>query len=73
MNALLDFFSYPTLIPAAILLGLAPFLPQPHLLEKLGMLRNGALTKPIDIFDLFFHSAPLLILAAKAGRDYLIR
>ena len=73
MNAVLDYFSYPALITGAVLLGLAPFFPQPHLLEKLGMLKSGTLTKPIDIFDLFFHSVPLLILAAKAGRDYLIR
>jgi hypothetical protein len=38
--------------------------PEPHLVEKLRMLSQGVLTKPIDIFDLFLHaSAPLLLLA----------
>jgi hypothetical protein len=71
--AFLDYFNYSTLVPAAILLGLAPFFPQPHLWEKLVMLKNGTLAKPIDIFDLIMHATPLLILAAKAGRDHLSR
>lgn len=49
---------------AALLLGLAPFHPEPHLIEKLRMLANGTLTKPIDIFDLLLHgSMPALLLA----------
>jgi hypothetical protein len=50
------------MILAAIFMGLAPFVPQPHLWEKLTMLVNGSLTKPIDIFDLLWHSAlPILV------------
>jgi hypothetical protein len=58
------------LLPVAIILGLAPFRPEPHLVEKLRMLANGKLTAPIDIFDLFLHGAPLLLVAGKllAGR-----
>jgi len=60
------------LIIAAVLLGLAPFVPEPHLWEKLKMLAAGELNKPIDIFDLFLHSAPALLLLIKwvraAGR-----
>ncbi len=41
---------------AAIFMALAPFNPEPHLLEKSRMLINGELTKSIDIFDLFWHS-----------------
>ena len=50
-------------------LGLAPFSP-PHVVEKLSMLINGTLVKPIDWFDLFFHGVPwiLLILKVIAGR-----
>ncbi len=48
---------------------LAPFKPIPHVVEKLIMLKNGALNKPIDIFDLFFHLAPLILLIAKAIKD----
>ena len=58
------------LLPVAVILGLAPFRPEPHLVEKLRMLVNGQLTAPIDIFDLFLHGAPLLLVAGKllAGR-----
>jgi len=44
-------------------LGLAPFTPQPHLLEKLDMLFSGTLQRPVDIFDLCLHGAlPALLL-----------
>jgi hypothetical protein len=43
----------------------------PHVLEKLIMLKNGTLTKPIDIFDLFFHLAPTLILLLKIFRSHM--
>jgi len=42
----------------------------PHFVEKLIMLKNGTLNKPIDIFDLFYHSAPLILLIIKFIRDY---
>jgi hypothetical protein len=45
-------------------LGLAPFTP-PHIVEKLGMLFQGKLVKPIDWFDLFLHGAPWLFLIVK--------
>ena len=53
------------LIPVALLLGLAPFLPEPHLLEKLRMLGDGQLNRPIDIFDLCMHGAPFLLILGK--------
>ncbi len=47
----------------ALLLGLAPFTPQPHLFEKLHMLFSGTLQRPVDIFDLCLHAAlPVLLL-----------
>jgi len=61
--------SYGFLIIFAILMGLAPFFPEPHLVEKLRMLSKGELTRLIDIFDLLFHSAPLLLLIAKIIYD----
>ncbi len=66
----LDKIPFPTLIIIAILLGLAPFSPQPHLVEKLQMLFDGTLSKPIDIFDLFLHGAPLVLLAIKTVRYF---
>ena len=58
------------LIPA-VLLGMAPWpaAPEPHLVEKLKMLGAGTLTSPVDIFDLFFHSAPILLVIVKLTRD----
>ena len=45
-------------------LGLAPFSP-PHVVEKLVMLVNGNLVRPIDWFDLVLHGAPWLLLLLK--------
>ncbi|CAA6823801.1 MAG: RND transporter [uncultured Thiotrichaceae bacterium] len=56
------------LLPLAmisIMLGLAPFVPEPHLWEKLKMLGNGTLSAPIDIFDLLMHALPVTILILK--------
>ena len=52
----------------ALFLGLAPFQPEPHLVEKLRMLAAGVLTRPLDVFDLLWHAAPLALLAAKLAR-----
>lgn len=46
-------------------LGLAPFLPEPHIWEKLKMLAAGTLSRPIDIFDLVMHGAPWAVLLLK--------
>ena len=69
MWAILDKISYYVLIPVAVLMLLAPFRPMPHALEKLIMLRNGELTRPIDIFDLIFHLLPASILLIKIYRS----
>ena len=59
----LDRLPWIPLLIGAVLLGLAPYQPEPHLLEKLTMLVDGRLVRPIDIFDLFMHGAlPLLVL-----------
>lgn len=65
---LLDKISLPVLFIVALALGLAPFSPQPHLWEKLNMLMDGTLTRPLDIFDLFMHAAPLILLVLKLVR-----
>lgn len=65
MKRFLGHLNYPILLVAMLLLGLAPFQPEPHLVEKWRMLLHGALTRPLDIFDLFFHLAPTLLLVAK--------
>ncbi|MGV6859672.1 MAG: RND transporter [bacterium] len=52
-------------VPLAIIsamLAVAPFNGEPHLLEKLRMLVHGELVKPLDMFDLFLHGTPLIVL-----------
>ncbi len=64
----LDSFPLHWLLFFALGLGFAPFTPEPHLLEKLRMLFEGTLVRPLDIWDLFLHSAPLIVLVAKLAR-----
>jgi len=65
---LIDRIPYPILILAAIFMLLAPFHPIPHVWEKLRMLKEGTLKKPLDIFDLVFHLAPTMLLLLKIFR-----
>jgi hypothetical protein len=57
------------LVAVAIYLAGAPFLPEPHLVEKWRMLLEGSLSRPIDIFDFFLHTTPLVVLAIRLWRD----
>lgn len=66
---LLDSIDWTTAIIVALLLGLAPFFPEPHLWEKLKMLLAGELQRGLDWFDLLMHGAPLVLLVLKAARD----
>ena len=65
---LLDKIPLGPLILAAIFMGLAPFKPQPHLWEKLNMLFTGTLSRPVDIFDLFWHSFLIILVVIKLVR-----
>lgn len=56
------------LLAATLLIGLAPFAPEPHVIEKVRMLLHGTLRKPLDIFDLFFHLSPMILLILKLIR-----
>ena len=69
----IDQISTMALLIIALTLGLAPFVPVPHIVEKLGMLANGTLSKPIDIFDLLLHGTPWVLLAIKLVRQGLGR
>jgi len=64
----LDRIPYSVIVPFALFLTFAPFVPEPHLWEKLQMLAAGTLVKPIDIFDLFLHGTPLVLLVLKLLR-----
>ncbi len=66
--AWLDEFPLGLVAMAALLLGLAPFVPEPHLWEKLKMLFAGTLVRPLDIFDLLLHGTPVVVLVLKLIR-----
>jgi hypothetical protein len=65
MLPILKDIPYSLLIILTIFMGLAPFVPEPHLVEKVRMLFEGTLRRPLDIFDLFFHLFPLILLILK--------
>lgn len=67
----IDNIPYSPLVVMAIFMLLAPFTPMPHVLEKLIMLKKGMLTRPIDIFDLFFHLIPGILLVVKIVRTQM--
>ena len=65
LATILDQLPWSLILIACLTLGLAPFVPEPHLWEKLKMLASGTLAKPIDIFDLVMHAAPFLLAGLK--------
>lgn len=69
----LDKIPLSLLLIASLTLGLAPFVPQPHLFEKLQMLISGNLLKPVDIFDFLLHGSPVALLLIRIVRILLIK
>ncbi|MCB9198123.1 MAG: hypothetical protein H6600_06670 [Flavobacteriales bacterium] len=48
---------------ASLTLGLAPFVPEPHIVGKLRWVAGGAVgMQPMDWFDLIMHGTPFLLL-----------
>ncbi len=60
--------SWPMVLILCLTLGLAPYIPEPHVWQKLQMLLAGTLSKPVDIFDFVLHGVPWLLLVLKAVR-----
>ena len=56
---------FPILIAAAVLMLGAPFVPEPHLVEKARMAMNGTLSRPTDLFDVLWHLLPTALLVWK--------
>ncbi len=73
IGVFLDRIDWSLAVIAALTLGLAPFVPEPHIWEKLKMLAAGTLVRPIDWFDFVLHAAPWLLLIAKVIRAGLTR
>ncbi|MDP2678870.1 MAG: hypothetical protein Q8O85_09125 [Rhodoferax sp.] len=67
----LDKFPLAILIALAAWMAVAPITPEPHLIEKLRMLSQGTLVKPLDIFDLLLHSAPIVLLLVRLWRQFI--
>lgn len=61
----LDKIPLSTFLIIALSLGLAPFIPEPHVWEKLKMLFAGTLHGWVDTGDLLMHGAPWLLLFLK--------
>lgn len=66
----LDKLPYSILIFATVFMLVTPISPMPHVVEKILMLKNWTLHKPLDIFDLFFHLTPLILLIIKTVRGH---
>ncbi|MDQ7015814.1 MAG: RND transporter [Gammaproteobacteria bacterium] len=71
MLKFVDKLPWVMLIVGTIFLGSAPFVPEPHLVEKLRMLFEGSLSRPMDIFDLFLHASMPTLLIIKTSRHFL--
>ncbi|MGL1902016.1 MAG: hypothetical protein OCC49_07775 [Fibrobacterales bacterium] len=54
---------WPFVILLCATLGLAPFMPEPHLVEKVRWIIEGYhQLQPMDWFDVLFHGAPWILL-----------
>ena len=55
----------PVLVIMTLWMLAAPFVPEPHLVQKWHMFLAGTLTKPLDIFDVFWHLLPAVLLGLR--------
>ena len=69
----LDKLPWFMVIAFALTIGLAPYAPEPHVVEKLKMLVSGELSKPIDIFDLVMHGTPWILVILKTIRQFSVK
>lgn len=69
----LDRIPWLVVVAAALTLGLAPYAPRPHVVEKLELLLAGNLKRPIDVLDLILHGTPWALLVLKGLRAVLSR
>jgi len=69
----LDKLPWFMVIAFAVTIGLAPFAPEPHVVEKLKMLMAGELARPIDIFDFIMHGTPWVLIVLKTIRQFAVK
>ena len=70
MLKLLDRLPWIWLLLLAGWLAIAPITPEPHLVEKLRLLAQGELVRPLDILDLAMHATPLFLVLLKLWRQW---
>lgn len=68
----IDKIPLPLLLGISIFMAILPVQGESHLLEKLTMLQQGVLSKPIDIFDLFMHGIPSLLFLVRVFRQFVM-
>ncbi len=66
----IDSIPIPFLLFLTVIMLGAPFVPEPHLVEKARMLAQGTLTRPLDIFDVFWHLLPAALLGVRLVRRH---
>jgi len=54
------------LVVFSIWMLIAPISPEPHFWQKLGWLQSGHPFTPLDVFDVFWHLLPTVLLIIKA-------
>ena len=64
----LDRFPLVWLAVLAVWMLIAPLSPEPHVVEKIRLLGQGQLKRPLDIFDLLMHSTPMVLLLIRLVR-----
>lgn len=64
----LDRLPLPLLIGVALWMAVAPITPEPHLIEKIRLLGQGTLVRPLDMFDLLMHATPLVLVGWRLWR-----
>lgn len=69
----LDKLPWIMVVVFTLTIGLAPFAPEPHVIEKLKMLSAGNLARPIDIFDLLMHGSPWVLIVLKTIRQFAVK
>ncbi len=62
---ILNAIPFTIVIIMCLTIGLAPFVPEPHVVEKLRMLFSGSLQRPVDIGDFLMHGSPWILLVLK--------
>lgn len=56
---------YSLLLVMAAFMALAPFQPEPHLVQKFNWWVSGTAFKAIDVFDVVWHLLPFILIAIK--------